>query len=135
MVTFDSADRNVCTVKRQATSTPLQALALLNDTQHVEAARFLGQRMLKEGGKEIGTQASWGFRMATGRSPSEKERALLTEIFTEQRELFAKQEQAAVKLLSVGEAVNDPGLPLADLAAATVLAQAILNHDESVNRR
>ena len=50
MTTFDAADRSVCTAKRQSTSTPLQALALLNDPQMVEAARFLGQRMLKEGG-------------------------------------------------------------------------------------
>src|SRR5262249_23670351 len=49
MIAFDAAERNVCIVRRQSTSTPLQALALLNDTQIVEAARHLGQRMLKEG--------------------------------------------------------------------------------------
>src|SRR5262249_23389656 len=49
MTTFDAADRSVCSARRQATSTPLQALALLNDPQTVEAARFLGQRTLKEG--------------------------------------------------------------------------------------
>ena len=60
MVAFDASERNVCAVRRQSTSTPLQALALLNDPQIVEAARHLGQRMLKEGGRDDPVQASSG---------------------------------------------------------------------------
>ena len=66
MITFDAAERNVCIVRRQSTSTPLQALALLNDPQMVEAGRQLGQRMLKEGGKSLDEQTAWLFRQVTG---------------------------------------------------------------------
>src|SRR5581483_12249214 len=76
MVTFDAAERNVCIVRRQSTSTPLQALALLNDPQIVEAARFLGQRMLKEGGASPSEQAAWVFRTVTDRVPTGKETAV-----------------------------------------------------------
>src|SRR5262249_27306441 len=88
MITFDAAERNVCIVRRQSTSTPLQALALLNDPQIIEAARFLGQRMLKEGGVTPKEQAAWAFRMATGRSASEREANVLTRLLVEQKELF-----------------------------------------------
>src|SRR5262249_5768230 len=85
MVTFDSADRNVCTVRRQSTSTPLQALELLNDTQIGEAARHASQRMLKEGGTTRQEQIAWLFRLATSRRPADKEAAVLERLFAEQR--------------------------------------------------
>lgn len=135
MTTFDAADRNVCAVRRQTTSTPLQALTLLNDPQMVEAARFLGQRLLKEGGATQAAQAMWAFRLVTGRQPTDKEKEVVSQLFAEQRELFKKDVDAAAKLLSVGEGKTDPKLDRADLAAATVLALAILNHDDAVMRR
>ncbi|MBY0456430.1 MAG: DUF1553 domain-containing protein, partial [Gemmataceae bacterium] len=135
MATFDAADRSVCTVKRQGTSTPLQALVLLNDTQFVEAARFVGQRMLTEGGKTLQERVSWAFRLVTGRAPNDKERAVLVKLFTEQQELFAKDPAAAKKLLLVGDKPADAALPPADLAAAAVLANVLFNHDEAVMRR
>ena len=135
MATFDAADRSVCSVKRQSTSTPLQALVLLNDVQFVEAARFVGQRMLKEGGKTTAEQAAWGFRLITGRTPTDPERAVLSRLLAEQKSLFEKDPAAAKKLLAVGEKPADTGLPPADLAAATVLATVLFNHDEAVSRR
>lgn len=135
MTTFDAADRSICTARRQATSTPLQALALLNDTQMVEAARFLGQRMLKEGGSTGEAQATWAFRTVTGRRPTAKETAVLTKLVAEQRELFGHDPKAADKLLLVGDTRNDPKLDRTQLSAVTVLALAILNHDEAVFRR
>ncbi len=135
MVTFDAADRSVCTARRQSTSTPLQALALLNDPQLVEAARHASQRMLQEGGTTIGEQVAWLFQRVTGRRPTAREQAVLQQLFTEQRTLFAADRPAAAKLLAVGEAKNDPALDAVDLAAGTVLALAILNHDEAILRR
>lgn len=135
MVTFDAADRSICSARRQATSTPLQALALLNDPQFVEAARFLGQRLLREGGPTRADQVAWAFRTATGRNPGEKEKAVLANLFAEQQELFAQDPKAAEKLLAIGDTRSDPKLNRADLAAATVLALALLNHDEAVYRR
>jgi hypothetical protein len=135
MVTFDAADRNVCAVRRQTTSTPLQALTLLNDPQTVEAARFLGQRLLKEGGRTRLEQAAWAFRLVTSRRPIEKETAVLVQLFEEQRALFAADPMAAAKLLAVGDGKCDPTMNPVDLAAAATLALAILNHDDAVMRR
>ena len=135
MMTFDAADRSYCTVRRQSTSTPLQALALLNDTQIVEAARGIAQRMLREGGPALEQQIGWAFRLVTSRFPTDKESAILRQLFTEQRDLFAHEEAAARKLLAVGETKNDSTLNSAGLAAGTVLAEAILNHDEAIMRR
>jgi hypothetical protein len=135
MITFDAAQRNVCIVRRQSTSTPLQALALLNDPQMVEAARFLGQRMLKEGGKTANEQVAWVFRMATGRTATDREVNILARLFDEQKELFKGDPKAAAKLLAVGDARNDPKLDAVEVAASTVLALTVLNHDEAVMRR
>jgi hypothetical protein len=135
MTTFDAADRSVCTARRQATSTPLQALALLNDPQMVEAARFLGARLLREGGSTAAERAAWAFRLVTGRDASAKERELLSRLYEEQREEFARDAKAAEKVLTVGEAKIPWKLEPSDLAAATSLALAILNHDGAVYRR
>jgi hypothetical protein len=135
MIAFDAPQRNVCVVRRQSTSTPLQALALLNDTQVVEAARFVSERMLKEGGATLADQIVWAFRLVTSRRPAPKEVSVLKQLFQEQRDLFVHDQQAAAKLLAVGEEPNDPALSPVDLAAGTVLAEALLNHDEAVMRR
>jgi len=135
MVTFDAADRSYCTARRQQTSTPLQALALMNDPQFVEAARLLSQRMLKEGGESLDERITWLFRTVASRRPSAKELSVLKRLFDEQRALFAADADAASKLLTVGVTKNDQGLDPIDLAAGTILANALLNHDETVMRR
>ncbi len=135
MIAFDASERNVCIAKRQSTSTPLQALALLNDVQIVESARFLSQRMLKEGGKTDAEKAAWLFRLLTGRKPVPGEAAVLSELLADQRALFGSDREAAKKLLAFGESRNDLALDPVELAAGTVLAEAILNHDEAVLRR
>ena len=101
----------------------------------VEVARFLGQRMLKEGGPTRSDQAAWAFRTVTGRRPSDKELELLVRLFDEQKEEFAKEPKAAEKLLAVGDSPSDAKLDRVELAAAATLALAILNHDDAVNRR
>ena len=135
MTAFDAADRSVCTARRQSTSTPLQALNLLNDPTFVEAARFLGQRMLKEGGKTKAEQAAWAFRLATTRIATDKETAILAKLFEEQAAAFASEPKEAEKLLGVGDSKNDAALNKNELAAATAVALAILNHDAAVMRR
>jgi hypothetical protein len=135
MTTFDAADRSACSARRQSTSTPLQALALLNDPQVVEAARFLGQRMLKEGGATVPERVAWAFHTVTGRKPTERETAILAQLFAEQRAGFVADPKAADKLLAVGDSPADPKLDKLDLAAAAVVGLAVLNHDAAVMRR
>jgi hypothetical protein len=135
MTMFDAADKNYCTVRRQSTSTPLQALALLNDTQVAEAARFVAQRMLAEGGATTDARIAWAFRVITGRTASDRELVVLKRLFAEQHELFLADPGSAAKLLEVGAKRNDTKYDRADLAAGTVLGIALFNHDSTVMRR
>jgi hypothetical protein len=135
MMLFDAAERNVCTVVRQSTSTPLQALALLNDPQFVEAAHFIGRRMLREGGAGLEARLAWGFRLVTGRRADARERALLARLHAEQQARFTADRAAAAQFNRVGMAQEDAMFPAADLAASTLVALALLNHDEAVMRR
>jgi hypothetical protein len=135
MIAFDAAERNVCLAKRQSTSTPLQALSLLNDVQMTEAGRFISQRMLQEGGSTVESRIKWAFRLVTSRHPSKEEIKVLEQLFNEQCEIFAADQQAAAKLLAEGETSNSATLSPVDLAAGTVLAEALLNHDEAIMRR
>jgi hypothetical protein len=135
MTVFDAAERNVCLAKRQSTSTPLQALCLLNDVQMTEAARFISQRMLQEGGSTLESRIIWAFRLISSRHPNKDEVKVLEQLFDEQRELFAADQQSAAKLLAEGETANSSSLSPVDLAAGAILAEALLNHDEAIMRR
>ena len=135
MVMFDAAERNACTVRRQSTSTPLQALALLNDVQVVEASRLIGQRMLKEGDATLAAQLAWTFRLVTGRPASARELTILDELYTEQHAHFTADPAATAAFNQFGSAPTDPALPAPDLAASATVAQALLNFDETVMRR
>ncbi len=135
MMTFDAADRSSCAVRRQSTSTPLQALALLNDVQFTEAARLLSQRMINEGGPRDEERVTWLFRTALNRTPTRRELPVLKQLLAEQRAIFAADTNAALQLLKVGETKNQAPLNPVELAAGTVLAQALLNHDGAVMRR
>jgi hypothetical protein len=135
MITFDATDRANCTVRRQATSTPLQALALLNDAQLLEAARFVGARMLREGGAMAAEQVRFAFRLVTSRAPNEREVATLVAALREQEEVFAGDARAAEKLLAAGDARVEAAASPSRLAAATMIASLLLNHDEAVMRR
>jgi len=135
MMLFDAAERNVCTVKRQSTSTPLQALALLNDVQVVEAARFVGQRMLREGGATLEARIDWVFRLVTGRRAAPAEQTILRTLYEEQLAEFNRDPQAAERFNAMGASATDATLPAAVRAASAVLAQALLNFDETVMRR
>ncbi|NBX60207.1 MAG: DUF1553 domain-containing protein, partial [Opitutaceae bacterium] len=135
MLMFDAAERNTCTVLRQNTSTPLQALALLNDVQFIEAARFIGQRMLREGGASLNDRLAWGFRLVTGRTAAKEELTILHELYESQRALFQADEKATKEFNQSGESITDIALPAVDRAACAIVAQALLNFDETLMRR
>jgi hypothetical protein len=132
MLTFDALTREVCTAKRETTTTPLQALVLMNDPQFMEAARVLGERLLKEYPGDVDARTREAFRSLTGRLPDEKEIAVLRQLFDEQRSFYAKESGAADKLLATGESKWDEALPRADFAATTMLVSAIMNFDEFI---
>jgi hypothetical protein len=135
MMAFDAASREVCTARRGSTNTPLQALILLNDPQFVEAARAVGQRTLKEAGSDDTMRVRFAFRLLAVREPTAQEQKLLTDMYADQRASFAQEPEAAAKLIAVGESKADASLPPVELAAATALAQTILNLDATVWKR
>jgi hypothetical protein len=135
MLTFDAVSREVCTAKRETTATPLQSLVLLNDPQFIEAARVLGEKLLKQFPNDEAARNREAFRALTGRSPDEAEAKILAQLYAEQKSLFAKDGDDAKKLLGIGEAKRDESLPPAEFAAMTTLVNAIMNFDEFVVER
>jgi hypothetical protein len=135
MTAFDSPSREVCVLKRTPTATPQQAFVLLNDPQFVEAARVLAEKALKEGGSTAKNRIGFVFRRLTGRYPDSRENKLLTQLLTEQAEIFAKEPDRARQLVAVGDRKADPSLKIVDLAAMTELTQAVLNLDATIWKR
>ena len=135
MISFDASEKYLCTVKRQKTNTPLQALVLLNDPQYVEAARLLAERMVKEGGEDLDEQIRFGFRALTSREPDAQELALLERLYQEEKAAFEGEPASADSLLRVGEHTRDKSIPADKLAALTMVANTLVNYDEAVYKR
>ncbi|NBV20413.1 MAG: DUF1553 domain-containing protein [Proteobacteria bacterium] len=134
MLLFDAPFRESCTLRRPRTNTPLQALNLLNDPTYVEAARFLAQRMIKDGGGTEETRLTHGFRLLLARPPSPAELKVLRGAYERARADFTKDTEAGKSLLSVGSAGFDAKLNPAELAAYTTVASTLLNLDETVTK-
>jgi hypothetical protein len=135
MLAFDVPNRDVCSVRRQQTNTPLQPLVTLNDPQFVEAARGMAIRMIREGGADFQSRVRWVFRETLGRTPVEEELRLLSDLHAEQGGIFAMQPEKAAAFLKVGDLPAPADIPAAELAAATVVASALLNLDETITLR
>ncbi len=134
MTMFDSPSREICTVKRSRTNTPLQALALLNEKTYIEAARVLAQRMITEGGSTPEQRIAWAFRRATCREPRADEMKVLVAGLAKRTARLQQSPDEATKILAVGEAKPDPKLDPIELAAYTGTANVLLNLDEVVTR-
>jgi hypothetical protein len=134
MASFDAPSRESCTVRRERTNTPLQALIMMNDIQFVEAARKLAERMMTEAGKNPKERIVFAFRMATSRRPTSEESAVLLEIYHAHLAEYQKDKQAALKLVSVGEIKRNEALDVSELAAWTMIVNLILNLDETVTK-
>jgi hypothetical protein len=134
-ISFDAGERMLCTVSRQRTSTPLQALILLNDPQYVEAARVLAERALRHGGASNDDRARHVFRRVTSRAPSPTELSSLTALYRDARVRFAGDRPAALALRRAGEQAIDTTLEPVEVAAWTVVTSTILNLDEAVHTR
>jgi len=111
MLTFDAVTREVCTAKRETTATPLQSLVLLNDPQFIEAARVLGESLLKQFPQRRQRPRQHGIQK-TDRPRTRRHRNQNPQpLFTEQKELFTNDVASAKKLLATGESKFDATLP------------------------
>jgi len=134
MSTFDAPDREKCTARRATTNTPLQALVLMNDPTYIEASRVLAQRTLAEGGKDVNARIAYAFRAATARKPSVEEARVLRELLNQQLARYRRDNDAASKLLKIGESALDVKMDPSELAAWTMVTSTILNLDETVTK-
>jgi hypothetical protein len=130
---FDANARETCWVRETRTNTPLQALALLNETAFVEASRMLAQRVMLAA-KEPDDRLTLAFRRVTGRPPGSTEVEVLRRNFEFQFAEFRKNPEAAAKLLAVGDTTPDKKLDPTELAAYTAVCNLLLNLDEVVTR-
>lgn len=145
MLNFDAIKRDACTVTRATTTTPLQALTLLNDPAYVEFAKVLGQRMQKDREaigrardlkkpEEDARRLAYGFRLCTSRQPTEKEAEILRKLLDDQRAHFKADAAAAKKLLGIGDAKIDEALDVTEAAAWACVGNTLLNLDATIHR-
>jgi hypothetical protein len=133
MITFDAPSRETFCPVRSRSNTPLQALALMNDVQQFEAARAFAERLLTRRGNDR-ERLAYGFRSATARTPTASERALLQDTLATHRAYFAAQPEAANQVILNGESNPKADLPAVEFAAWTMIANLLMNLDETVNR-
>ncbi|WP_373400286.1 DUF1553 domain-containing protein [Algoriphagus halophilus] len=134
MITFDASNREICITKRVNTNTPLQALNLLNGPQFIEASRFMSERVIKEE-ETLEDRLKLSFRLATGVTPNEKLLATLKEYYESAYTHFQENPLSADSLLAVGELPRDLALDKTQTAALTLVANSILNFDETYMKR
>ena len=135
MVAFDAPRRAVCSAKRERTDSPLQALILLNGVQYVEAARVLGEKLHLDTKGDVSKMIEQGFLRCLSRKPDAQEVGICTQLYREQLQHFQVNAKDAEALLKIGKTKRNDTLPLPEAAAATVLAQALMNHDACVVKR
>jgi hypothetical protein len=135
MAIFDAPNRDVCSVLRPTTNTPLQSLALLHDPTYIEAARKLAELVIRENPPEDGARIAAAIRRTLSRHATERELARLSGLYRQRLAHYASDRRAAEKLLRVGESPADPQLDPAQLAALADVCLAILNLSETITRK
>ena len=132
MTIFDAPNRDFCEVRRQKTNTPLQALALQNDVQMLEAARVLAQQMVAKNQNDV-EMLSDVFQRILVRQPDENELKVLQQYFTDARDTFRDNKENAEKLLTQGNFEKADTDPI-KTAVLMLTAQVIYNLDETITK-
>ena len=131
---FDSASRQICTVRPRRTSSPLHALVTLNGTGYLEASRALAVRVLEQA-ESAGARLDLAFGRMVGRRPDAGEREILLTRLEEARRTFAEEPGQARSYLSIGQHRPDPPTDPVELAAWTFVCHLILNLDETLTKQ
>jgi len=134
MLNFDAATREGCIVRETRTNTPLQALNLMNDVAFLEAARKMGERMMKEGGTDAAGRIGYGWKLVLGRQPGTGELTSAMRAYERFLGRYKADRTAAAAYLKQGESERDSTLDIAELAASATVASLILNLDEAVTK-
>jgi hypothetical protein len=134
LTNFDATNREQLCAVRDRTNTPLQALQLMNDVQHFEAARALAERVIADGGKTTEGRIALLYRLVLSRKPDADEVRIVAAALAKQRTLFDADPAAAKKVVHAGESKPRGVAPDAEVAAWTMVANLVLNLDEAVTR-
>lgn len=132
-MTFDATSREVCTVRRVRTNTPLQALVGLNDEAFFEAARGLAQRLTSECADDVKARVIYGFRLCTSRAPKTAELERLISYYRRQLEDFRADPKSAERVIQSPLKASETA-SAAELAAWTMVANVLLNLDETLTK-
>ncbi|MCC6425953.1 MAG: PSD1 domain-containing protein [Phycisphaerales bacterium] len=132
---FDAPSREISCTRRPRTNTPLQALTTLNDPAYVEMAAAMARRMMSEGGASTASRAAYGMRLCVGRRPSEAEVQRLVDLFDAQLESYRGDAGSASDMASFGVAGAGGQFDPAEVSAWTVVANVLLNLDETLTRQ
>jgi hypothetical protein len=133
MLLFDAPSREICTVKRSRTDTPLQALALLNEVTFVEASRAFAALMMQHG-STVEERIAYGYQRATARPIADADLKVLLNGFNARLKKFKSNPEDAKSVISIGASKPDASLDPAELAAYTTTAEVLLNLDRVVTR-
>ncbi|MCA9026864.1 MAG: DUF1553 domain-containing protein, partial [Planctomycetaceae bacterium] len=126
--------REVCTVRRERTNTPLQAMVTLNDPQFVEAARHLAEVSLQASGGDEGRTADVIFQRVLERPITSEEQSILLADQQEYLKYYQSNPDDAGALINVGDSTPDAQLDAPTLAAWTMICNQVLNLDETLNK-
>jgi hypothetical protein len=133
MMTFDAVTRDFCMVSRETTSTPLQALVMMNSPQVIEGARNLAYLAI-ESQEGLENRIRFMYKAATSRQPQADQISALAAYFNDEKQQFELLPENAVTFLNIGDSEQKALLPPPELAAYAMLAAAIYNLDESISR-
>ncbi|WP_394750231.1 PSD1 and planctomycete cytochrome C domain-containing protein [Spongiimicrobium salis] len=134
MMTFDASSRDLCSVKRQETNTPLQALVLLNDPQLIEASRVMAAQALRKYSSNIDQQIAELFSKATSRKPRSEEMEVLKKQYASMLEKIDRKEIIPSEYLTIGKSSVADDIPERELTALALTAHTVLNLDETISR-
>jgi hypothetical protein len=134
LLNFDAPTREECTVNRSVSNTPLQALDLLNNPIHVEAARVFAEHAMAGGGRTFDSRLEWIFERALNRRPGAEERSILRALYERNVKRFRANPAGARAFMSTGEAPVPRKADSIRLAAMTLVTRAVLNQHELITR-
>ncbi|QDV59378.1 DUF1553 domain-containing protein [Rosistilla oblonga] len=134
MMTFDASKRDVCQLRRERTSSPLQSFVLMNGPQFVEAARFLAMNVALQQSDDT-ARIDAVFQRLTQRKPTPREAELVLSLLQQETDKFEQDVAAAEALLNVGSSREVADLSRPRWAALTVVVSTLMNFDPAVMRR
>jgi hypothetical protein len=133
MEVLNAPNRETCTVRRDRTNTPLQALVTLNDVQFVESARVLAEKALKAGGQDD-ARIEFVAKRLLARPFTAEELTIVRSSLAALKKDYRSRPDESKKLIAFGESKADPKLDPTELAAWTMLVNELMNLDEVLNK-